>query len=108
MTGSLDCRRIIDYERYPIDRIDDPRRAGVVASVKSALADDGCAVLRGFFSTEGLATLQTLHAVAPRSSAAGRSALERLNQGLTRMRGSGEWFSTLQKLRAEAEAAQTN
>lgn len=50
---------------------------------------------------EGLATLQTLHAVAPRTSAAGRAALGRLNDGLRVMRGSGEWFAAVQKHRAE-------
>jgi polar amino acid transport system substrate-binding protein len=51
---------------------------------------------------DGLATLQTLHAAAPRGSAVGRGALAQLNEGLKRMRASGEWFAAVQKYRTNA------
>jgi polar amino acid transport system substrate-binding protein len=51
---------------------------------------------------DGLATLQTLHAAAPRGSAVGREALARLDEGLKRMRATGEWFAAVQKYRASA------
>ena len=54
---SLACHEIIDHARYPIDQPDDPRYAAVVAGVRASLADDGCAVIRGFFSAAGLAAL---------------------------------------------------
>lgn len=77
-----------------------------VVTVDSATADETLAALPGakrrVRELEGLATLRTLHAVAPRGSGPGRRALERLNDGLTRMRGSGEWFAALQKLQAGA------
>ncbi len=57
MSG-LACDAIIDYVRYPIDRPGDPRREAVVAEVRASLADDGCAVIRDFFSPAGLAALQ--------------------------------------------------
>jgi polar amino acid transport system substrate-binding protein len=56
---------------------------------------------RKVLELEGLATLQTLHAVAPRTSPSGRAALAQLNDGLRVMRGSGEWFSAVQKHQAE-------
>lgn len=57
MTNPLEYRDIIDAERYPIDRPEDPGRQAVVDQVRAELADDGCAVLRGFFSPAGLAAL---------------------------------------------------
>ncbi|MGG7566307.1 LysM peptidoglycan-binding domain-containing protein [Rhodovulum sp. DZ06] len=80
-----------------------------VVSVDSATAEETLAALPGAArrvrELEGLATLRTLHAVAPRASAQGRRTVERLNQGLQRMRASGEWFSALQKHQAAAAAA---
>ncbi len=55
--STLACHQIIDHARYPIDQPDDPRYATVVAEVRASLADDGCAVIRGFFSPAGLAAL---------------------------------------------------
>ncbi len=57
MSQPLTCSQIIDYERYPIDRIDDPRRQNTVDRVRADLAADGCAVIRGFFSPAGLNAL---------------------------------------------------
>ena len=68
MTTQLECCDLIDYERYPIDLPDDPRRQQVVDQVRAELADDGCAVIRGFFSADGLAAL-TAEAEARKSQA---------------------------------------
>ena len=68
MNAPLECRDLIDAERYPIDLLDDPRRQAVVEQVRAELADDGCAVIRGFFSTAGLAAL-TAEAEARRDRA---------------------------------------
>ena len=57
MQAPLDCSQIINYERYPIDRFDDPRRQASVDQVRTELAADGCAVIRSFFSEAGLAAL---------------------------------------------------
>ncbi len=58
MHTSLDYREIIDYDRYPIDRVDDERYQATIGQVRAELAADGCAVLRSFFSEPGLAALQ--------------------------------------------------
>ena len=50
MSIDLDCTEIINHPRYPIDELDDPRRETTIEQVKSQLADDGCAVIRDFFS----------------------------------------------------------
>lgn len=47
---------LIDYGRYPIDR-DGPRRASLVATVRAQLANDGCAVIKGFLTAQGVAAL---------------------------------------------------
>ncbi len=71
----LACQEIIDHDRYPIDRPGDPRRAAAVADVRAALADDGCAVIRGFFSPAGLAALRAeALARAPRAHYSARKA----------------------------------
>jgi len=57
MTRNLDCREIINHSLYPIDELDAPARRDIVEQVRRDLADDGCAVIRNFFSAEGLATL---------------------------------------------------
>ena len=53
----LACSELIDRGRYPIDEPEDPLRAAAVAAARAALADDGCAVIRGFFSEAGLTAL---------------------------------------------------
>ena len=45
---------LIDLERYPIDT-PGPARDAVVAQMRAALAEDGCAVLKGFLTPEGVA-----------------------------------------------------
>ncbi len=68
MTTTLECHEVIVADRYPIDRADDPRRQQIVDQVRAELADDGCAVIRGFFSPAGLAAL-TAEAEARKSRA---------------------------------------
>lgn len=55
--GQLDCNALINRGRYPIDEPDNSLRAAAVEDARAALADDGCAVLRGFFTANGLAAL---------------------------------------------------
>lgn len=43
-----DAATCIDLDRYPIDRVDSPDYAAVLAHVRAELAEDGCAVLKGF------------------------------------------------------------
>lgn len=57
MASPLDCRKIINYERYAIDIMDDPRRQAVIELIRAELAEDGCAVIREFFSADGLGAL---------------------------------------------------
>ncbi|MEN8840279.1 MAG: hypothetical protein ABF254_05040 [Octadecabacter sp.] len=49
---------LIDLDRYPIHR-DGPDRARILADVQRDLAQDGCAVLKGFLSAKGIAALTT-------------------------------------------------
>ena len=46
----------IDLDRYPIDT-DGPARDEVLAKVRANLARDGCAVLKGFVNSDGIAAL---------------------------------------------------
>ncbi len=57
MSFSLGNTEIINHTHYPIDELDDPRRQAIIEQVKSELADDGCAVIRNFFSAAGLEAL---------------------------------------------------
>ena len=57
MKAHLDCDQIINYELYPIDQQNDPRRQAAIEKVRADLADDGCAVIRNFFSSTGLDAL---------------------------------------------------
>ncbi|HKJ53336.1 MAG TPA: hypothetical protein VKB27_17720 [Gammaproteobacteria bacterium] len=57
MTRDLDCRQIINHRNYPIDEPGHPARARVIEQVRASLAGDGCAVIRNFFSDEGLEAL---------------------------------------------------
>ncbi|MEM8595603.1 MAG: hypothetical protein AAGF76_03955 [Pseudomonadota bacterium] len=54
MTGN--GARLIDLARYPIHR-PGAARAAVVERVRESLARDGCAVLKGFLTEEGIAAL---------------------------------------------------
>lgn len=57
MTQPLPCTEIIDHGNYPIDDIKHPKRQQVIEQVRAQLAVDGCAVVRNFFSAEGLQAL---------------------------------------------------
>ena len=57
MTRQFDCRQIINHRKYPIDEPGHPARSAAIEQVRASLADDGCAVIRDFFSTEGLQAL---------------------------------------------------
>ena len=59
MSSRLGCTDIINHARYPIDELGDPGRQAIIEQVKSELADDGCAVIRNFFSETGLKILLT-------------------------------------------------
>ncbi|WP_306116657.1 MULTISPECIES: phytanoyl-CoA dioxygenase family protein [unclassified Roseovarius] len=52
----FDATRLIDLARYPIHR-DGAARDAVLAQVRADLARDGCAVLKGFLTAEGVAAL---------------------------------------------------
>ncbi|MFT5811300.1 MAG: hypothetical protein ACI9KM_002069 [Rubritalea sp.] len=54
MPQSLSCHAIIDHATYPIDDIEHPKRQQVIEQIQAQLAIDGCAVVRNFFSPEGL------------------------------------------------------
>jgi hypothetical protein len=45
---------LIDLDRYPIDK-PGPQRDAVVTRMRAALAEDGCAVLKGFLTPQGIA-----------------------------------------------------
>ncbi len=51
-----------------------------------------------------LASVQTLHVLAPKTNPFGRTYLTLLNQGLREMRSSGEWFSIVSTQLREHEA----
>jgi hypothetical protein len=53
------CRDIIDYRTYPLDQVDNPLRQQTIDQVRAHLAQDGCAVIRHFFSEAGLQRLLT-------------------------------------------------
>jgi hypothetical protein len=57
MPNQPDCKHIINHSLYPIDETGSSTRAAIIEQVRLALADDGCAVIRDFFSPEGLTAL---------------------------------------------------
>lgn len=59
MTNTLSPGQVINYSRYPIDDIENTKRQAVIDQVRTELADDGCAVIRNFFSEAGLQALLT-------------------------------------------------
>jgi len=54
---SFNGRKLINYERYPIADSRNPARKQVIDTVRSEIAEDGCALLDGFLSDFGLSTL---------------------------------------------------
>tara|TARA_R110002074_G_scaffold11782_2_gene43792 strand:- start:31 stop:885 length:855 start_codon:yes stop_codon:yes gene_type:complete len=57
MRESLDNSEIINLQRYPVNQPGDARRQQTVEQVRAQLAEDGCAVIRNFFSPAGLQVL---------------------------------------------------
>ncbi len=53
-----DVATFIDLESYPIDQ-SGKRRDAVIAGVQAALAQDGCAVLKGFLTEAGIDAVRT-------------------------------------------------
>ena len=51
------CGALINHDRYPLNHPGDPHYAAAVTQVQNQLAEDGCAVIKGFLSSRGLATL---------------------------------------------------
>ena len=51
------CKHLLNHDLYPIDEPRNRLRASVVKATRAALAEDGCAVIRNFFSKQGLAAL---------------------------------------------------
>lgn len=66
----ISLQDLVDLDWYPIDQADAPALRTVIAGVQGALAQDGCAVLRGFVHARGLAQL-----VAEADSVAGQAHL---------------------------------
>ena len=56
---SIDLGRIIDLDRYPIDRTETRAYGAMLDRVRCDLARDGCAVLAGFVRASAIATLVT-------------------------------------------------
>jgi len=48
---------LLDLERYPLDRPDDPAITAAIGAARSALRSTGCAIIRGLVSREGVAAL---------------------------------------------------
>lgn len=65
MTNTLSPESLINYSQYPIDQTDSKKRQTIVDQVRAELADDGCAVIRNFFSDEGLQASRTKSANKP-------------------------------------------
>ncbi len=57
--SQLACNELINRQLYPIDDLENPKRASAIVAVRATLREDGCAVIRGFFSDSGLAALHS-------------------------------------------------
>jgi len=53
----MNCQQIINHQAFPIDQPENPSRAQIVKQVQAELAEDGCAIIRNFFSEAGLQAL---------------------------------------------------
>jgi hypothetical protein len=49
--------RLLDLDRYPLDRRDDPAVVAAIDDARSALEATGCAIVRGLVSSAGVAAL---------------------------------------------------
>lgn len=52
--GSTTLDDLVDLERYPLDAPESPQFAELVERVQADLAQDGCSILPGFLTAEGL------------------------------------------------------
>ncbi len=50
----MDSRDLINFRSFPIDRPDSDQYADLVRGVRAKLAEDGCAILKGFLSPQGV------------------------------------------------------
>jgi len=75
----FDARRLINLDRYPID-VRGTARDAVLARVRTDLAKDGCAVLKGFLTSEGI---EALSAEADSVSDKGHASHSRTNAYFT-------------------------
>jgi len=50
----MNCEKLINYHQYPIDQNDNSIRQTVIDQVRSALQEEGCALLKNFLSVAGL------------------------------------------------------
>jgi len=57
MTSIIDCQQIINSEICPVDDLDNSKRQSVIDLIRTELAEDGCAIIRNFFSDAGLQLL---------------------------------------------------
>lgn len=55
----LPLNDIVDLRGYPIDRLDEPAGAQLIAKCREQLRDDGCVVLKGFVREDALARLES-------------------------------------------------
>ena len=53
---SYSCRELIDYDRYPVDG-DTLERHELIEWVRKDLSRDGCAVIKGFLTKQGIAAI---------------------------------------------------
>lgn len=53
--AGTDIGDLVDLAHYPIDRPDDPGLSDLIETVRTELAADGCCVLPGFLTPDGLA-----------------------------------------------------
>ncbi|RKF15020.1 hypothetical protein D6850_09185 [Roseovarius spongiae] len=74
-----DADKIIDLKAYPI-HTPGPARDAILARVRADLADDGCAVIKGFLTQEGVAALT---AEADSVAAQGHRSFSRTNAYFT-------------------------
>lgn len=72
---------LIDLARYPIDDPDNPAFASMLEGVRAKLAEDGCAVLKGFATPDGIAALV---GEADRVAHAGHASHSRTNAYFTK------------------------
>lgn len=80
MTPTPDARRFIDLQRYPIDDPESDRYRALLAELQAELAQDGCAVLKGFVRADAMPDLV---AEADRVATAAHRSFNRTNAYFT-------------------------